>query len=257
MCVICDRALPGLEESGWTDGEVTVCLGDRASVGVGHGEAMPESGWHPLPPQCGCEGLVAGDGTVLRLALAPSASGECGAAVRQAVPFAAILQGRVTLHAAAIACGGDIAAFTGASVSGKSRLAATLAGLGVRLVADDLLPCRNREGRVVAPVGCADGIWALRPLSRIYFLQPRDPAAAAITCVPMRRREAVMELVRNGFGELPVSRAWQTQFELYVRLAEQANAFRLRLPDGLDRLAGAADQIAGLLGGTAGAGASP
>ena len=155
MCVICDRALPGLEESGWTDGEVTVCLGDRASVGVGHGEAMPESGWHPLPPQCGCEGLVAGDGTVLRLALAPSASGECGAAVRQAVPFAAILQGRVTLHAAAIACGGDIAAFTGASGSGKSRLAATLAGLGVRLVADDLLPCPT-----VSPLSLPKGVCA-------------------------------------------------------------------------------------------------
>ena len=109
----------------------------------------------------------------------------------------------------------------------------------------------------VVPVRGADGVWALAPLTRIYFLRPRNPAASGVECWPIGRGDAVLELVRNGFGELPVAHVWRRQLDLYVALAEAAGAFGLRLPDGLDRLAAAARDVAALVGRTEGPGAAP
>ncbi len=234
-------ALPGLDEGGWTDGEVSVEFVGPVPV---------PDGWHALPAQCGCEGTVAGDGSALRIA--ETAGSARGIAVRQAVPFAAILQGKVTLHAAGAACAGGVAAFTGASGVGKSTLAAALARTGSMVCTDDLLPCRLAGGRVVTPLPRPDGTWELAPLVRVYFLRTRGARAAAVGCAAVPAREAVLELVRNGFGELALAGVWRTQLDAYVAIAEQAASFALRLPDGLDRLEAAAWEIAAMLAAGAG-----
>ncbi len=235
--VRCRSPLPGLEDDGWADGEVTVRFG----------AAAPRPGrWLALPRQCG-GGVVAADGRELRLPEAASGRSGRAAAVRQAVPFAAILQGRITLHAAAVACPGGVAAFTGPSGSGKSTLAAALERSGVTVCADDLLPCREADGGCVGPARRPGGPWTLAPLTRVFFLAPRGDAPG-VRCTPMGRSDAVVALVRNGFGELPVADVWRRQFHLYAELAEHVEAFELRLPDGLERLAAAAGEVADLLG---------
>jgi hypothetical protein len=71
----------------------------------------------------------------------------------QALPLAAVLQGREVLHASAVAFGDRGIALLGPSGAGKTTLAAHLLARGARLVTDDVLAVTAAGGAVVGHRG--------------------------------------------------------------------------------------------------------
>jgi hypothetical protein len=141
--------------------------------------------------------------------------------LRWAVPFIAALQGETILHASAVERGQRIYAFIAGSGTGKSTFSTALQRRGWDKVADDLLPeCLGR------PAG-------------LFFLQrPLQGMRSGLR--RLDDREALEQLVTNGFGELAVPPLWKTHFRYYCALVESVPCFELTIPDGLERLEEAA-----------------
>ena len=105
-----------------------------------------------IMPPCGIRFLVEG-GETIRYQLA---DGVGSADLRlfllgTAWPVLAMQRGLLPLHASAVACGANVHAFTGGSASGKSTLAAALAGRSSPFFADDVVlldPMRFNEEAV-------------------------------------------------------------------------------------------------------------
>lgn len=64
-------------------------------------------------------------------------------------------RGHVHLHASAVLIDGEALLFLGHPGQGKSTLTASLTAAGAQLLADDIVPVRVGEGRVVASPGCS------------------------------------------------------------------------------------------------------
>ena len=186
--------------------------------------------------------------------------------LNQVLPLALSRQGRLVLHASAVAFDGIGVAFTGESGRGKSTLAASFATTGARFLTDDGLQldwldeqCRimpshpsvrlwedSQEALISQVVDLApaveyttkarllagDGMAFCdqpQPLRRVYFLGEGVALSLIIEVVPPA--EALMELVKNSFLldiEEKESLVWH--FDELVRLAELPIYYRIDYP---------------------------
>jgi hypothetical protein len=162
----------------------------------------------------------------------PETPEAASAAIRQVVPFASAIQGLVVLHAAAVSASDGAWAFVGESGVGKSTLALHLSRAGFDVLSDDLLPCRLRNGAVAIPfhkAGQSRSRW--RTVARLVVHGPRRRGARRCHLASLSSKEAFLELLHQGFGELAAPEAWRVQAECYARLARQAACFRVSLAD--------------------------
>lgn len=227
-----NRAIAGLSACGYRD------LRARVTFSVGH-SVEPPPGWQLLPG--GCDNLpahISDDGQqVMIFAARDDNSIDYARELRRVVPFISALQQQIILHAGAVAHAGAAIAFVGASGAGKSTLVSTLAGLGYAVLSDDLLACRVNNDLVCAVQSDIDSApAALLPIKTIAFLSRHEPPAGVIWA-RLTNGEGMRELIRNGFGELPVARIWSQQFARYCQIVTQAEVYRLQIPDCLERVA--------------------
>jgi hypothetical protein len=232
--VFSNRHVSGLPQSGYYDLDVEILFVPRP-----HPNAMPSEGdcvtqreGLPLPPATGLKGRIAEDG---RWAVIEESSDPLrGRAlwVRRVLPFLAALQGEVTLHASAVVNTAAVYAFVGASGTGKSTLSSSLAGFGLRTVADDLLPCRMRHGVVTIPLNQKQ---TFLPLRATYFLARQD-SVEFVHRAQLNSADCLKRLLVNGFGEVSLKKAWVAQFILYGSIARTVPAYDLVVPNALSRL---------------------
>ncbi len=135
-------------------------------------------------------------------------------------------------------------AFVGESGAGKSTLARCLADLGWCIAADDLLPCRMREGTVTIPLDEDRSL----PLRGIYFLARRE-GLPCVHQIALHGADCLKRLLVHGFGEIGLRRAWAAQFSLYESIARTVPAYDLVEPDALSRLRRSAYEVSSLIGG--------
>lgn len=181
--------------------------------------------WHELQEAGRIPARFRPDGKVVAMLSRGESHLDVGLELRRVVPFAAALQGRVTLHASAVASDNSVIAFIGESSAGKSTWAASLHKLGFAIICDDLLPVRLRRGLTVVPYANAK---RFLPLRQIYFLS-RGAVRFEVTSLPAK--EVLSLLCVHGFGELRAPMLWQSQFEFYSRIATKIVAARLDVPE--------------------------
>jgi hypothetical protein len=169
------------------------------------------------------------------------------------MPLLLAERGDLALHAAVLARDGRAVAFCGASMRGKSTLAAKLAGRGSALLGDDsaVLSLDGEDGLLVWPGPSGS---RLRPpgervLRRLVHARHGHDQTAPV------RLSAVVELVERGGDELEIEEleplvaatsiyAYAPQadgpavartFALVARLVERVPVLRARMPDDLAR----------------------
>ena len=214
MCVHAPEPIAGLSNVGESDGDIMLqwCADEEIDCGK----------WYALPDHIANSVCIAPDGATIRVPQLDAVS------VRQAVPFAAALQGKMTLHSAAVVWGEKTIAFVAPSGTGKSTLAEALSQRDIIVIADDLLACRERGSQVVSWPGGY-------PLSVIYVMRRVQPIDA-VQIRPLASKQALQHLIKHGFGELSVPEIWRRQFAFYSYLAQELAAFDLIVPDKLDQL---------------------
>jgi len=191
--------------------------------------------WHALPenefPACA---YLKTDGTAAIITRPAQAPDERATQIRMLAPFAAALQGKLTLHASCVRREGRAYGFIGGSGVGKSTFARYLLERGWQLVCDDLLPCREAGGRFIirSQFGAIN-------LQGLFFLQ-RTYAEGELHTIPLRPAEAMVAHLQNGFGEMHHRAAWALQFKAYGELSRKLSNYRLLVPDNISRLAQAA-----------------
>lgn len=179
------------------------------------------------------------------------------------------LQQITCLHASAVAIGEGAVALLGPSGSGKSTTAAVFARLGYPVLADDLVPLRQRQHRfwaqsgypglrlwsdtVSALFGSAEALplltptWDKRylaltapaykfhreelPLTAIYFLDERNPGATA-AFQPLAPRAGLLALLANSYVTQDLDPQQRPrEFELLSRVARHVPLRRVQPPD--------------------------
>jgi hypothetical protein len=194
------------------------------------GSATPASfGWHAVAGSS-----VSPDGRHAVIPIARETDVLRAVQVRHVAPFAAALQGKVTLHGSCVGSDHRAYAFVGESGAGKSTFAAILATRDWRRICDDLLPVRPDADRWIVPA-----LPSRLELAGVYFLE-RAPSTARLEVVPLAPRDALLLLLRHGFGELPDSGVWRRQFEAYAGIGRTVPCYRLLVPHDLARLPQAA-----------------
>lgn len=229
LAVSSNVAVPVLPDGGFADGAVEVVFDARDAETCTQAEGGT---WYRVADGRVAKAFCREDGE--RVVIDLVEGDDVAVQVRRVVPFASALQGQVVLHAVGLEVGGRAAAFIGESGAGKSTLARALDGCGLSPLADDLLPCRVRDGHVCVPVGGTDGDRYL-PLAAVAFLE-RERGSTRARRVPLAGSECLRALLLHGFGEMEAPPAWDAQFRLYGSLAAQATAFRLWVPDDLGLL---------------------
>ena len=182
----------------------------------------------------------------------------------QALPYAAVLQGVETFHAAAVEVEGRVLAIAGASGSGKSSLALNLAVAGATFSSDDVLAIGPGEATVVFPGPAIANIRdpALRghaetggwpfgvivgrspesvravilsegppaPLGALYFIERGKQHAG----VDIRPAEDALRLIGHTFNALIGTRARLTrQLDACAQIAARARLFEVRADAGV------------------------
>jgi hypothetical protein len=190
--------------------------------------------------------------------------------------------GRPALHASAVVVDGHAVAFLSNHGGGKTSLAATLVGLGYKLLSDDIVALTLTDGGPTAhpgypqmrmwpeqarhflghddlelvhpgltkrrvPVG-PDGIGTFdgtpRPLAALYLPQRRDGGEVAFETMPAGR--ALFELVRHTFltGIVEGAGLATARFAALGAVAGRVPLRIVRYPNGLDLLPLVAERIA-------------
>jgi hypothetical protein len=166
-----------------------------------------------------------------------------GTLARMCLPFAAALQGKPVIHAAAVRIGDRAIVFVGESGAGKSTLAGELRRQGCQVLTDDLLPCRVTEAGVGIPLKGQ----GMLPVGSIYFLgrsaEIKQPVITTLT-----GDEHMLCHLENGFSELALAKIWEVQFRLYEQLAVRVPGYRLQMADDLGNLPEAVGWLTGRLG---------
>ena len=193
----------------------------------------------------------------------------------QILPRLLAHEGRMVLHAGAVAMDNQAIAFVGTTGAGKSSLVASLHAAGAPLLSDDgLVVSRNEaaiEGLATYPSLrlWPDAIDALfprgapptapmahystkrrlildehevvrdaLPLAGLYVLASEGvPAAGRVTIEPLTPRDTCMALISNAFQLDPTDR--ERASDLFARasdVAERLPAFRLTYPRSYERL---------------------
>ena len=173
----------------------------------------------------------------------PESHEQLTAMVRRTASLAAALQGRPLLHASAVEYQGATLAVVGGSGVGKSTLARHLAGDGLPLLTDDLLPYRYHHDRAYVPIidmACDTIRWL--PMSIVCFLE-RHRNASGPEWIPLSPLDAFRRFTSNAFGELHHARNWTHQFTHSHRLAVRVRSYILKVPDEHSLLARTAQRI--------------
>lgn len=177
--------------------------------------------------------------------------------------FAMVERGVETLHASAVEVNGRAVAFAGRAGSGKSSLAAWLAGRGHLLLTDDVLPVVRRGLQVLAYPTLPEiklepdsapglGVSARRlrrfpryskrylavrlargpkPLAVLYFPRLLKTSRGAVRLQPLSFAETFRTLLGHSFtAALLTRRRLRRQFALFTHLAERVPARRLLIP---------------------------
>jgi hypothetical protein len=147
------------------------------------------------------------------------------------------IRGVVSLHASVIEVADSAVAFVGDAGAGKSTTAAMFVQLGYRVITEDVAALSCEGGRLMVRPGCAKialcpdavsllygssealppvspgwdkrrldltarGAFADRPLplGAVYLLEPRSAAPAAPCVSPISRRQAMVHLLGNIYG---------------------------------------------------------
>lgn len=208
-----------LSTDGAADGWVTIRFSQQAECLA---DDIPVPGG---PNLC----VVARDGKEARISGVKDELDWRAVQIRRVLPFAAALQGHLTLHACGLVLQDCAVAVVGESGVGKSTLARFLIAHWV-VAADDLLPCRFRVGKPVVPLVDRD----VR-LGHICFME-RDLGAERPRLVPLDPPEVMQNLLRHGFGELRQQAIWSFQFDRYGVLSKSVPGHRLTVPDDLCKL---------------------
>ena len=238
-----NRLVSGLPQCGYHDLDVEIIFipqFPKTEARAGKPGARNSQGT-PLPPAIGLKGEIAEDGRWVVIEEGSDPLPDRAWCVRRVLPFMAALQEKVTLHASAVAHTTGVHAFIGASGAGKSTLSRRLAGLALRMVADDLLPCRMLRGSVVIPLD-----QTLLPLRAIYFLT-RDDSVVCVDYTRLTSSNCLKRLLVHGFGEVSLRKAWAVQFAFYGSIARTVPACALVVPDNLSRLPNSALQVKELM----------
>jgi hypothetical protein len=186
--------------------------------------------------------------------------------VSQVVPLTLSRQGRLVIHASAIAIGDAAAAFAGVSGSGKSTLVAAFARAGTSALCDDGLVIEVNANDVLALPGhpsirlranshaeligmdahngspvpgtsesrvLENGSIAFRgrpsALRRLYFLSPADSSGIQIEAIPPA--EALIEIVKHSFLlDIEDSREVATHFQQASHLVARIGCHRIGYP---------------------------
>jgi hypothetical protein len=245
--VATDRPLVEVEPCRGKDADLQVLFradpGSEVEVGV-LSSADSSGDWFKLMDREAALAWIRGDGRLVLVSEDEALVQGVDVLVRKVVPFAAALQGRVMLHASAVLVDDGVHAFIGPSGAGKSTLAETLGERGLTVLSDDLLLCLPVESAVVIPDFREGPHGGSGPsLEAVYFIE-RNRLLKAIRLEELADDECFKRLLQHGFGELGVPKIWATQFELYSIISEQCRAYRLQIPDSLDRLRESAEALA-------------
>jgi hypothetical protein len=200
------------------DCECTVIVG---------GQPPADGAWIILP---GVGLFLRNDGRAAAIALAGNSPDILGMQMRSIAPFAAALQGRITLHASCVKTEHGLFGLVGASGVGKSTFARHLAKQGCQIICDDLLAIRFVDDHWIVPTFTGN-----LPLSGLYFVV-RSTDNSNLRITRLLPKEALLAHIRNGFGELHNSAVWRAQFKAYSGLSRSVPSFQLDVPDDLPRL---------------------
>jgi hypothetical protein len=215
-----------LPQAGFTDCELNVEFAfDQAKLPGKEYIEFSEGGVYQGPA------YVRRDGKRALISVASKSLAESAVQIRRVVPFAAALQGLVTLHASAVEINGNAVCFVACSGAGKSTLANRINAIGGSMLADDLLPCRIGANGVFVPVSNALQKRALA-LGAVYFLA-RDRHSSHLATARLSSRQFLRLLIYNGFGEIRDRRVWKTQFNIYGLIATLVVGYTLIVPDDL------------------------
>lgn len=185
------------------------------------------------------------------------------------------LRGVTCLHASAVRCGERAAVFVGPGGSGKSTLAAAMALRGHEIISEDVVALRERDGVFDSvPAYPHVGLWpasvralygpekdfaafsenfpkrVVRPdssglrfateavaLDSLFLLQERSGEAAAPLVEPIDKREALMWLVGNTYGNLLLDDEMRArEFAVLGRLVNGLPVKRLRAHQDVGRI---------------------
>lgn len=234
--VLTNRSAKNLDRSPISTGKVEVVFTrEEADLNkVSRTSWNDESGgsWYQLPDNEAIPAFFRSDGQVVLVQEPATITLDYSAQLRRVVPFAVALQNELILHASAIRWNQGVISFIGSSGAGKTSLAGRLADLGPLLIADDLLPCRTSGERVLVPVVDNPGNSCIQiPLTILFFLN-KSNSLDKIDLAAISKRDCFLSLLSHGFGELPAAKAWKTQFVNYHNIAEQVQAFCLKIPFG-------------------------
>ncbi|WP_133254713.1 hypothetical protein [Mesorhizobium delmotii] len=224
-----NQPVPGLAQCGYYDLDVEILFYSQ-----GRTNAAPSAGKGngvPFHRATGLRGHIAEDGRWAAIDEGSDQWPDRAVCIRRVLPFLAALQGKVTLHASAVATPAGVYAFVGASGAGKSTLSSCLEKFDLRAVADDLLPCRMQGDFVAVPLGQDDTL----PLRGLYFLSRQDSLESARR-TPLNSADCLKRLLVHGFGEISIKTAWATQFAAYTSIARTVPSYDLVVPDALPRL---------------------
>jgi len=228
LCIRTPVQLPDLPSVGNADANLDVILGDCPSI---TSELKESNQWIALPrhiPEDMWCNLNGKELCVFSEKVAPN----LGVAIRQSIPFASALQGRVILHASAIEYLNTGVVFVGPSGVGKSTIGKFFSDQGYRLLSDDLLPCRlslNGQPQIFSTLD-EDVDDRLVGFSSLHFLK-RDKDFSTVHCVQLDETKAMQRLIRHGFGEVENKNIWRVQFDMYRRLATSVPAFDMHIPE--------------------------
>jgi hypothetical protein len=247
----CNRPLSGFPSQDWHDHQVAAYFVDAQTLSLS-GDLLPSEHWGlnlSLPEKIGVRAWMGNRGEWFAIA-EPDGSGEHNAwLVRRVLPFAASLQGFLTLHASSVVINGAAHAFIGESGRGKSTMAAQLKMLGFGRIADDQLPVRRRADSFVSVLQPSESGLPPQEISirSLCFLE-RTTRLKSVERQAMSPASMLTTLLGEGFSELEDRGAWRQQFLAYEALARHVRGYKLIIPDDASGAPEFARQTAALIG---------
>ena len=193
--------------------------------------------------------------------------------------FVLLLRGLVSLHASAIAIGGNAIALVGPAGAGKSTAAAAFAERGYNILAEDVVTLDDRADHfLVRPAYPCIRLWPASvealygspthlprltpnwdkcyldladrfqqqplPLKAIYQLHPRSDDPRAPFVEPLDRAEGLMSLVANTYGAKMIDKRMRArEFELLTRVLNNVPLRRITPHTDPSRISELCDRI--------------